>query len=152
MNSIIKETNKEDKFLFFGFEADRNQKFVANSSYIKEIFKIPKITKSPMKSNELIGFIFLREDIISLLDLSYILTRKPLEIEENSIVIVVEYHNKYYGFAVTYVEDIIEATKTKIYENNISGLQKSYITNFIKKDNELGLLVDFEKIMSELVL
>lgn len=76
---------------------------------VKDILPIPKINKIPLANKEILGVFNLRGEIVTAFDLATILekqTRSP------SMIIVTEFANDLYGFAVDQIDEIIDAVSS----------------------------------------
>ena len=118
---------------------------------VQEINKLVQITKVPNAPHFVDGVVNLRGRIIPIIDLRTRLGLPKKEHNKDPRIIVIELNNNTIGFIVDAVSevlrissDIIEAPPT------ISkGIDSDYITSVAKLDDRLLILLDLEKLLSE---
>jgi purine-binding chemotaxis protein CheW len=73
---------------------------------VKDVLPIPSITKVPLANKEILGVFNLRGEIVTAIDLATILEKEKTS---SSMIIVTEFANDLYGFAVSMVDGIIDS-------------------------------------------
>ncbi len=146
------DTNELEIVEFRVDELDRNGEVVpchygVNVAKVREIIRLPQLTKTLNTSNEVEGMIKLREKVIPVLNLSRILNKHTGDMQADR-VIVLEFNNLMVGVLVHSVSRIyriswahVEAPSASLYSDQITGL--------VKMDDRIILVLDFEKIVGE---
>lgn len=118
-----------------------------NVAKVREIIRLPKLTKALNTSDAVEGMIKLREKVIPVLNLSKILNKYTGDLLSDR-VIVLEFNNVMVGVLVHSVSRIyriswknVEAPSSSLYSDQVTGL--------VKMDDRIILVLDFEKIVAE---
>ena len=118
-----------------------------NVAKVREIIRLPKLTKALNTSDAVEGMIKLREKVIPVLNLAKILNKYTGELVSDR-VIVLEFNNVMVGVLVHSVSRIyriswknVEAPASAVYSDQVTGL--------VKMDDRIILVLDFEKIVAE---
>lgn len=146
------DTNELEIVEFRVDELDRNGEVVpchygVNVAKVREIIRLPQLTKALNTSDAVEGMIKLREKVIPVLNLSRILNKDTGDMQADR-VIVLEFNNLMVGVLVHSVSRIyriswthVEAPSASVYSDQITGL--------VKMDDRIILVLDFEKIVGE---
>jgi two-component system chemotaxis response regulator CheV len=118
-----------------------------NVAKVREIIRLPKLTKALNTSDAVEGMIKLREKVIPVLNLSKILNKYTGNLVADR-VIVLEFNNLMVGVLVHSVSRIyriswknVEAPASAVYSDQVTGL--------VKMEDRIILVLDFEKIVAE---
>ena len=121
---------------------------------VKEIIKIPKITKVPDTHPAILGTILLRGTVISIIHLPYYLNYKRDKSfdEKKAKVIIISLNNQLNGFLVDDITRIhkIEWSTLEDYSSIPDLKLADSILGVVKIGDHLVQLIDFEKIIFEL--
>lgn len=129
----------------------RDELFGVNVFKVREIIPIPEITHAPDMPDGVVGLVSIRKEIIPVLDL-----QKVCNIDTNTkpqIMIITEYSNHVHGFLVHKVESIHRLSWKEMREppplltKKLGGLVTAVSE---LKDNRLMMLLDVEKVLTEL--
>ena len=128
------------------------QSFGINVAKVREIIRMPTITKLPNLPKSVLGIFTLRDKLIPALDLNNYLFKQP-NIAENRKMIIAEFNKMACGFIVNDVHRIhriswaqIEAPDTLNELNNT----ESTIVGIIKFEDRNVLMIDIEKIIADI--
>jgi two-component system chemotaxis response regulator CheV len=154
MESTKKLANNTMQIIEFIINSTETHYFGININKVKEIIKVPKITKIPDAHPSILGSILLRGTVISVIHLPYHLNLKSdKSFDQNKAKIIVTYINdQLNGFLVDDITRIhkIEWSTLEDY-SSIPDLQLAdSILGVVKIIDHLVLLIDFEKILFEL--
>lgn len=146
------DTNELEIVEFRVDELDRNGEVVpchygVNVAKVREIIRLPQLTKTLNTSNEVEGMIKLREKVIPVLNLSRILNKDTGGMQADR-VIVLEFNNLMVGVLVHSVSRIYRISWTHV-EAPSASLYSDQITGLVKMDDRIILVLDFEKIVGE---
>lgn len=125
-----------------------NKHYAINVIKVKEVLEVDNLTKLPQSHPAIGGLILCRDEIITLINLKYIL-EKQSEIEEKSKVIISEFNKVKVGFNI---DDILGVHRIRweqiMKPDDISA--NSLVIGNIVLDNKIILLLDFEKIVTDI--
>ncbi|CAH2031595.1 chemotaxis protein CheV [Trichlorobacter ammonificans] len=146
------DTNELEIVEFRVDELDRNGEVVpchygVNVAKVREIIRLPQLTKTLNTSAEVEGMIKLREKVIPVLNLSRILNKDTGDMKADR-VIVLEFNNLMVGVLVHSVSRIYRISWTHV-EAPSASLYSDQITGLVKMDDRIILVLDFEKIVGE---
>lgn len=146
------DTNELEIVEFRVDELARNGEVVpchygVNVAKVREIIRLPQLTKTLNTSAEVEGMIKLREKVIPVLNLSRILNKDTGGMQADR-VIVLEFNNLMVGVLVHSVSRIYRISWTHV-EAPSASLYSDQITGLVKMDDRIILVLDFEKIVGE---
>lgn len=146
------DTNELEIVEFRVDELDSHGKLIpchygVNVAKVREIIRLPQLTKALNTSDAVEGMIKLREKVIPVLNLSKILNKYTGDLVSDR-VIVLEFNNLMVGVLVHSVSRIyriswknVEAPSSAVYSDQVTGL--------VKMEDRIILVLDFEKIVAE---
>jgi len=154
MNELMEEVvmdvedTQKDKFLTFALE---HEFYGIDIKYVTEIIGIQSITQIPELPNYVKGIINLRGKIIPVIDVRLRFSKPPKEYNDRTCIVVVDIENILVGLIVDTVSEVLS-----ISEKNIvappeikTGYENKYIKGIGKVGDEVKLLIDCEKILSD---
>ncbi|SKA19641.1 two-component system, chemotaxis family, response regulator CheV [Trichlorobacter thiogenes] len=118
-----------------------------NVAKVREIIRLPQLTKALNTSEAVEGMIKLREKVIPVLNLSKILNKYTGDLLSDR-VIVLEFNNVMVGVLVHSVSRIYRISWKNV-EAPASSLYSDQVTGLVKMDDRIILVLDFEKIVAE---
>jgi two-component system chemotaxis response regulator CheV len=128
------------------------QKYGINVFKIQEVIQRPKLTKIPGGKPVVRGICQLRGKDIPVIDMSMAIGEDRLEDDDKSFVIITEFNRSVQGFLVAEVDRIVN-----LYWKDIKpppeGIESGgYVTAITEVDGDYVLIIDVEKILSEVVV
>ncbi|MBQ0724266.1 MAG: chemotaxis protein CheV [Cycloclasticus sp.] len=131
------------------FDLGTDQKFGINVFKIQEVIQRPKLTKIPGGNDVVRGVCQLRGKDIPVIDMSMAIGEPAINDDQNSFVIITEFNRSVQGFLVAGVDRIVN-----LYWQDIkpppNGIEHGgYVTALTEVDDEYVLIIDVEKILSE---
>jgi two-component system chemotaxis response regulator CheV len=118
-----------------------------NVAKVREIIRLPQLTKSLNTAAEIEGMIKLREKVISVLNLTRILNKDTGDMVADR-VIVLEFNNLMVGVLVHSVSRIYRISWKNVEAPSLST-HSDQVTGLVKMDDRIILVLDFEKIVGE---
>lgn len=117
---------------------------------VKEITRVPQITRVPNSPFFVVGVINMRGRVVPIIDLCkrFGLPDKNSSRDEK-VIIVIEYETKTVGFLVDGVKEVLRINKaiTEPPPPMVSGIDSEYITSIAKLNERLLILLDIAKIL-----
>lgn len=126
-------------------------KFGINVAKVREIINMTKAVEVPNSNPNIEGLFQLRGKVIPLINLAkYFGKSNNIEAKDNKII-VTEFNSAVFGFHVSSVSRIHRISWESIEApSSLSGSHEGIITGVIKLEDQIILLLDFEKIMFDI--
>ncbi len=134
------------------FHLGTDEIYGLNVFKIREVMKIPPVTKIPDSDPRIMGIVNLRGENIALVDLKEAIGLGQLE-REGAKLIITEYNEKKQGFLVAGVDRIIRMSweRVKIPPPMVQSSRQGAVTAVTKLDDgRMVLILDVEKVLAEL--
>ena len=134
------------------FQLGTEELYGINVFKIREVMKLPPITKIPDSDSRILGLVNLRGENIALVDLKQAIGLGPLT-PEGAKLIIAEYNDNKQGFLVQEVDRIIRMSweKIQIPPPMVQSSRQGAVTAVTKlEDGRMVLILDVEKVLAEL--
>ena len=143
----IDEDTQKNRFLTFSIS---KESYGIEIRYVTEIIGIQAITEMPELPEYVNGIINLRGNIIPVMDVRLRFKKEPKEYNDRTCVIVIDIGNLSIGLIVDTVSEVITIPEEGIVEppNINKGFSNRYIKNIGKVGNEVKLLLDCDKLLT----
>jgi two-component system chemotaxis response regulator CheV len=125
-----------------------NKHYAINVIKVKEVLEIDNLTKLPQSDPSIGGLILCREEIITLINLKYIL-EKQVEVDKKSKTIICEFNKVKVGFNIDDIVGVHRIGWDRITKPDEISANSLVIGNIVL-DNKIILLLDFEKIVTDI--
>lgn len=144
----IEEDTQKDRFLTFSLG---KESYGIEIKYVIEIIGIQSITEIPELPEYVRGIINLRGKIIPVLDVRLRFKKEPKEYNDRTCVIVVDIEEVSIGLIVDRVAEVITIPEEEMVDppQTNRGLSNRYIKKIGKIGNDVKLLLDCEKLLTE---
>lgn len=144
----MEEDTQKGRFLTFALG---NEIYGIEIKHVTEIIGIQAITELPELPEYIMGIINLRGKIIPVMDVRLRFKKEFREYNDRTCIIVIDISDVAIGLIVDSVSEVLSIDDQDIVEpprlNN--GQQNRYIKNIGKVENEVKLLLDCEKLLTE---
>lgn len=144
----MEEDTQKGRFLTFALG---NEIYGIEIKHVTEIIGIQAITELPELPEYIMGIINLHGKIIPVMDVRLRFKKEFREYNDRTCIIVIDIGDVSIGLIVDSVSEVLSIDEQNIVEpprlNN--GQQNRYIKNIGKVDNEVKLLLDCEKLLTE---
>ena len=158
MDTIDQRTNLvgENRLELLLFHLSGRQLFALNVFKVKEVVKLPLLSKLPNSHFNIDGVTTIRGEPIPVINLKAAIGMQPLVPDQESNLIITEYNRSVQGFLVGKVDHIVNMTWGEIMEPPATVGRHHYltaITKLIRKDEqeELIEIIDVEKVLAEIL-
>lgn len=144
----MEEDTQKGRFLTFFID---NENYGIEIKYVTEIIGIQAITPIPELPDHVKGIINLRGKIIPVMDVRLRFKKEPKEYNDRTCVIVIDICDLSIGLIVDSVSEVLSIQEENIVEppQINKGYQNRYIKNIGKVGNDVKLLLDSERLLSE---
>ncbi len=142
------EDTQKDQFLTFSLG---KESYGIDIKYVIEIIGIQAITRIPELPEYVKGIINLRGKIIPVIDVRLRFKKEPKDYNDRTCVIVVDINEVSIGLIVDSVAEVINISEQNMVDppQMNKGLNNRYIKKIGKVGNEVRLLLDCEKLLTE---
>ena len=158
LNTVDARTNLvgENRLELLLFSLNSSQIFAINVFKVKEVIKVPVLTKMPGSHSHITGVASLRGEPVPVIDL-----RKAIGFPESRLenpeqnLIITEYNRSTQGFLVGQVRNIINTTWTDIQPPPKTSGRSNYLTAItqVKETDRSHIveIIDVEKVLAEII-
>lgn len=117
---------------------------------VQEIIRYLAPVKVPNAPDSIQGVINFRGEVIPVLDLRKTLSLSPLQIDQYTVIVVIETEGKMFGIVVDRILDLVNIPLSKINEGSVVNSQanRKYLKAMVKFEGRLILILDLEKIIT----
>lgn len=142
------EDTQKGRFLTFSLGKET---YGIEIKYVTEIIGIQAITEVPELPEYIKGIINLRGKIIPVMDVRLRFKKEPREYNDRTCVIVVDIKDISVGLIVDSVSEVLSIPEQDIVEppQMSKGFSNRYIKRIGKVGNDVKLLIDCEKLLTE---
>lgn len=145
----------ENRLELLLFRLQGHQLFAINVFKVKEVVKLPRLSKLPNSHPKISGVANIRGQSIPVINLREAIGFRPVEVDEQCNLIITEYNRMVQGFLVGNVDRIINITWENVMPPPSSVGRRHYLTALTKlqiEDREqIVEIVDVEKVLAEIV-
>lgn len=144
----MEEDTQKGRFLTFSLDAEV---YGIEIRYVTEIIGIQAITQIPELPDYVKGIINLRGKIIPVMDVRLRFKKEPRAYNDRTCVIVIDIQEISIGLIVDSVAEVITIPEENMVEppQMSKGISNRYIKKIGKMGNDVKLLLDCEKLLSE---
>lgn len=144
----MEEDTQKDRYLTFSIGKET---YGIEIKYVTEIIGIQAITEIPELPQYVRGIINLRGKVIPVMDVRLRFKKEALEYNDRTCVIVVDINDISIGLIVDSVAEVLTIPEVDIVEppQINKGFNNRYIKNIGKVGNNVKLLLDCEKLLTE---
>jgi len=143
----MEEDTQKDRYLTFSLD---KESFGIEVRYVTEIIGMQAITDVPELPEHIKGIINLRGQIIPVMDVRLRFKKEPRQYTERTCIIVVDINNMPIGLIVDGVSEVITIPEEDVVDppQTNMGISNRYIKKIGKVGNDVKLLLDCEKLLS----
>lgn len=142
------EDTQKNRYLTFSIG---KESYGIEIKYVTEIIGLQAITEVPELPEYIKGIINLRGKVIPVMDVRLRFKKEALEYNDRTCVIVIDISEISIGLIVDSVAEVITIPEADIVEppQMNKGFNNRYIKNIGKVGNDVKLLLDCEKLLTE---
>ncbi len=158
LNTVDQRTNLvgENRLELLLFSLNSRQVFAINVFKVREVIKVPPLTKMPGSHYNITGVASLRGVSVPVIDLRAAIGFPPSRLEnQEENLIITEYNRTVQGFLVGQVRNIVNTAWTEIQPPPKTAGRANYLTAItqIKDGNgtEIVEIIDVEKVLAQII-
>lgn len=158
LSTVDQRTNLvgENRLELLLFKLNSRQVFAINVFKVKEVLKVPVMTKMPGAHYNVKGVASLRGESVPVIDLRSAIGFPPARVEEDEKnLIITEYNRSVQGFEVGKVLNIVNTAWTEIEPPPVTAGRSNYLTAITQIDvngtKEIVEIIDVEKVLAQII-
>ncbi|MEH0666297.1 chemotaxis protein CheV [Vibrio scophthalmi] len=158
LNTVDQRTNLvgENRLELLLFSLNSRQIFAINVFKVREVIKVPPLTKMPGSHYNITGVASLRGVSVPVIDLRAAIGFPPSRLEnQEENLIITEYNRTVQGFLVGQVRNIINTAWSEIQPPPKTAGRANYLTAITHvqegKQQEIVEIIDVEKVLAEII-
>ncbi len=141
----------ENRLELLTFRLAGRQLFALNVFKIQEVVQVPTLTAVPHSHPVICGVTHLRDQTISVIDLSAAIGGPPLRGRENCNLIVTEYNRSVQAFLVGGVDRIVNLNWELILPPPRGTGRSNFLTAITRLDEEIVEILDVERVLADII-
>lgn len=128
-----------------------DEKYGINVMQVQEVLRVAEIAPVPGAPSYVLGIINLRGNVVTVIDTRNRFGLMSKETDDNSRIVIIETESHIIGILVDSVAEVVELRSSDIETApNVGNEDTSrYIQGVTSRDNELLILVDLNKFLSD---
>lgn len=151
-NDLLKQPDidkDEEQIQQITFLVD-TEEYGVNALQVKEIIRYFEPVKVPNAPEPILGVINFRGEVIPVVDLRRVFGLNPLQIDQFTVIIIVEMEGKIFGMVVDRVLDMVNVPLSKLSPNSgsVSNINQKYLKTILKINGRLILVLDLDKVIT----
>lgn len=158
LNTVDQRTNLvgENRLELLLFSLNSRQIFAINVFKVREVIKVPPLTKMPGSHHHIVGVASLRGVSVPVIDLRAAIGFPPSRLENyEENLIITEYNRSIQGFLVGQVRNIVNTAWTEIQPPPKTAGRANYLTaiTHVKDADQLNIveIIDVEKVLAQII-
>lgn len=141
----------ENRLELLMFRLAGRQLFALNVFKIQEVLQVPALTALPHSDPHVVGVTHLRDQTITVIDLSAAIGGPPLRNHENCNLIVTEYNRTVQAFLVGAVDRIVNLNWELILPPPKGSGRSHFLTAITRLEEEIVEILDVERVLAEII-
>ncbi len=128
-----------------------NETYGINVMQVREVLRYSEIAPVPGAPEYVLGIINLRGNVVTVIDTRSRFGLPPADITDNTRVVIIEAEKQVVGILVDSVAEVVYLRTSEIDSAPHVGTEESakFIQGVSNRDNELLILVDLNKLLSD---
>ncbi|MGD8483698.1 MAG: chemotaxis protein CheW [Thioalkalispiraceae bacterium] len=150
MNEVVESGSNDPVIQWVTFKLD-NEKYGIKVMQVQEVLRMTEIAPVPGAPDYVLGIINLRGNVVTVIDTRRRFGLMDTEPDDATRIVIVEAENQVVGILVDSVAEVVDLRASEIETAPNVGNDESskYIQGVCSRDNELLILVDVNKLLSD---
>lgn len=143
--------SKDDAVLqWVTFKLD-NETYGINVMQVQEVLRYTEIAPVPGAPHYVLGIINLRGNVVTVIDTRSRFGLQSAEVDDSTRIVIIEAEKQVIGILVDSVAEVVYLRRSEIDNAPNVGTEESakFIQGVSNRDNELLILVDLDKLLSD---
>ena len=149
MNDVV--DNNDDTIIQWVTFHLENEKYGIKVMQVQEVLRMTEIAPVPGAPHYVLGIINLRGNVVTVIDTRRRFGLGDVDHDDETRIVIVEANNNVVGILVDSVAEVVDLKSSEIETAPNVGNDESskYIQGVSSRDNELLILVDVNKLLSD---
>ncbi|WAM36719.1 chemotaxis protein CheW [Caldicellulosiruptor acetigenus] len=126
-----------------------NQNYALNISDIQEIIRFADFSTIPSESDEILGVINLRNEIIPIVNIQKLLKVQNKETDDETKIVIANHSNMKFGFVVDRILSVISVNDEDIKKLPTIANYEDIFEGSIKSDDKMFIIINVKKIFDK---
>lgn len=128
-----------------------NETYGINVMQVQEVLRYTEIAPVPGAPDYVLGIINLRGNVVTVIDTRSRFGLNSVEVDDSTRIVIIEAEKQVIGILVDSVAEVVYLRRSEIDNAPNVGTEESakYIQGVSNRDNELLILVDLDKLLSD---
>ena len=128
-----------------------DEKYGVNVMQVQEVLRVSEIAPVPGAPSYVLGIINLRGNVVTVIDTRSRFGKMPKEIDDATRILIIESKDEVVGIMVDCVSEVVYLRASDIETTPNVGNEENcrFIQGVSNRDNELLILVDLNKLLSD---
>ncbi|WP_020409413.1 chemotaxis protein CheV [Hahella ganghwensis] len=140
----------ENRLELLLFKFGVRQIFAINVFKIQEVLRLPNLTRMPHRHPVVVGVSHIRNVTVPVINLAQAIGLKPLEVNDDSTIIVTEYNRTVQAFLVGSVDRIVNMTWEQILPPPQGAGKSHYVTAITHYNDQIVEIIDVERVLADI--
>lgn len=150
MNDAVESSSNDPIIQWVTFRLD-NEKYGIKVMQVQEVLRMTEIAPVPGAPDYVLGIINLRGNVVTVMDTRKRFGLMEAEPDDATRIVIIEAGSQVVGILVDSVAEVVDLRASEIETAPNVGNDESskYIQGVCSRDNELLILVDVDKLLSD---
>jgi purine-binding chemotaxis protein CheW len=128
-----------------------NETYGINVMQVQEVLRYTEIAPVPGAPNYVLGIINLRGNVVTVIDTRSRFGLQSADVDDSTRIVIIEAEKQVIGILVDSVAEVVYLRRSEIDNAPNVGTEESakFIQGVSNRDNELLILVDLDKLLSD---
>jgi purine-binding chemotaxis protein CheW len=151
MSNAVAESTAGDEVIQLVTFRLKDETYGINVMQVQEVLRITEIAPVPGAPGYVLGIINLRGNVVTVIDTRTRFGLPTTEMDDASRIVIIESEQQVVGILVDSVAEVVELRHAEIDQAPSIGNEESarYIQGVASRDNDLLIVVDLNKLLSE---
>jgi len=140
----------ENRLELLMFKLAGYQTFALNVFKVQEVLTLPNLSEIPNRHPCVCGVTHFRGQTVPVINLSQAIGMRPLEVNQDAVIVVTEYNRSVQAFLVGQIEQIVNMTWEEIQPPPAGAGRSHYLTAITRHNDKIVEIIDVEKVLSEI--
>lgn len=147
----VQQSTRDDPVLQWVTFKLGNETYGINVMQVQEVLRYTEIAAVPGAPTYVLGIINLRGNVVTVIDTRMRFGLEPAEVTDQTRIVIIEAEQQVIGILVDSVAEVVYLRQSEIETAPNVGNEESakFIQGVCNRDNELLILVDLNKLLSE---
>jgi len=151
MSNVVAKANSNDDVVQWVTFRLADETYGINVMQVQEVLRISEIAPVPGAPHYVLGIINLRGNVVTVIDTRIRLGLATSEVTDSTRIVIIETARHVVGILVDCVAEVVDVAASEVESAPNVGSDESanYIQGVTSRDNELLILVDLNKLLTD---